>query len=359
MKSALLNSLNLANAALFVISRASQIAVSGYSDMVFEAAQRKKDSFEAHNLSRLALNCAQAAADSIGLSAITSDATPLIEIVLPAQSMDTITGCLVSKLAGLGIDQSVWFSTKLHSIKEFSQSGYFKGDLSQYMLGKDLWTGRNRDLGLAVAFEHLNTETNFNSGHLDGFGFTMAPYFNWEILPQTDVKGLFGVSMMNYDVSSSVSYGDFDSLRYFPALSLEHKQTLGNLSVSPFSRVEYFSEQGNDITDNLGNVFNIENINGGNAKVGAKAAYSILFSKELQLEITGHYSRQFYFDWPENNALSDDSSYDREESSDNFELAVRFVNFSGLTGRLATAYISDHTNFKSWNISLELSLAKW
>jgi len=63
---------------------------------------------------------------------------------------------------------------------DFSRTQY-DGDTDTFFVGIDFTPADNAVLGLAIGYEDMNTDTDFNGGKSDADGYTFAPYFGMTI----------------------------------------------------------------------------------------------------------------------------------------------------------------------------------
>lgn len=87
------------------------------------------------------------------------------------------------KVAGLGAPDpwAVWVGYSHSKYDSSVQVAPYDADLDSYRIGVDRFFAGKYLLGLAVLYERLDTDTQYNGGGQDVDGTTVAPYFSWLI----------------------------------------------------------------------------------------------------------------------------------------------------------------------------------
>jgi len=87
------------------------------------------------------------------------------------------------KVAGLGAPDpwAVWLGYSHSKYDSSVQVAPYDADLDSYRIGVDRFFDGKYLLGLAVLYEKLDTDTQYNGGGQDVDGTTVAPYFSWLI----------------------------------------------------------------------------------------------------------------------------------------------------------------------------------
>ncbi len=129
--------------------------------------------------------------------------------------------------AGDGSSQvGAWVSGSWSSVEDDNASTRFDGDVYTGMVGVDYKVSERAVLGLAVGYESIDIDTQYNGfngndGNLDGDGYTIAPYLGIALSENIQGSLTAGYSDIDYDTlrfdpnTGNEITGSTDGERYF------------------------------------------------------------------------------------------------------------------------------------------------
>jgi len=191
-------------------------------------------------------------------------------------------------VAGLGAPDpwGLWIGYGRSKYESTVRIAPYDADLDSYRIGVDRFFGGKYLLGLALLYEKLDTDTQYNGGGQDVDGTTVAPYFSWLINDRfsLDVNagyGWFDASQKRIDPTGTpgsppILRSSYDARRKFVAATLNSFYPKGDWSLG--GRVGYlYSEEKQDGYTETGGpsarTVNSRTLRLGQAFVGGDAAY--------------------------------------------------------------------------------------
>lgn len=119
-----------------------------------------------------------------------------------------------------------WVSGSWSNLEDDNTDTAFEGDVFNVMGGVDYRITPKAVVGIAVGYEDLDIDTEYNgfggnNGQLEGDGYTIAPYIGGEIAPDVTANLTVGYSDIEYDtvrfdpLTGNRITGSTDADRYF------------------------------------------------------------------------------------------------------------------------------------------------
>ena len=132
---------------------------------------------------------------------------------------------LAGKSAGKQPRAGFWVLGGYTSVDNDEAGGKFDGDIINVLAGLDYKPAKFNGkmvVGIAAGYEDVDINTAFNTGTFEGSGFTIAPYFGYQLHKNWSIDGSGGIAFLEYDTSrtSNAVKGNFDGLRAFGAVNL-------------------------------------------------------------------------------------------------------------------------------------------
>jgi hypothetical protein len=154
--------------------------------------------------------------------------------------------------------------------------GEFDGDVINLLAGVDYKVNPKTVIGIAIGYEDLDIDTDFNNGTFEGQGFGITPYLGMTLSPQWSFQALGGWTSVEYDTTrnNGAISSSFDAERLFGSASL-----VGNFKITdkvvaaPKLSIMHLAEDQDGTTDTAGNVTTGETIDLGRASFGGTLSY--------------------------------------------------------------------------------------
>ena len=170
----------------------------------------------------------------------------------------------------------VWVQGGYTSVKGDDTGGEFDGDVINVLVGADYRIKPKMVLGVAVGYEDLDIDTDFNNGTFKGKGWGVTPYFGMALSPQWSLQVLGGWTTIDYDTTrnNGAISSSFNADRYFGSAAVVGNFKVTNkVVVSPKLAILHLTESQDGTTDSAGNVTTGENIDLGRISAGGTVSY--------------------------------------------------------------------------------------
>ena len=192
------------------------------------------------------------------------------------------------KVAGLGAPDpwALWVGYARSKYDSSVQVAPYDADLDSYRIGIDRFFGGKYLLGLAVLYEKLDTDTQYNGGGQDVDGTTVAPYFSWLINERYSLDlnagyGWFDASQKRIDPTGTpgsppILRSSYDARRRFASATLNYLRTRDNWTFGGRLGYLYSVEEQDGYTETGGpsaRRVNSRTLRLGQLYVGPDAAY--------------------------------------------------------------------------------------
>lgn len=148
-----------------------------------------------------------------------------------------------------------------------------ESDVGNLNLGADYMLAPNMVLGLSLGFDKGDSESRSNNAvaTYDTKGYTIAPYFGWQILPNLTLDATLGFGKGDMDQDRNISS---DSDRSFGAANLTYTQWYGNLQVSAKGGYLYATEKYKNMSVSGNKIGGTSHTNRlGQVRLGAQVGY--------------------------------------------------------------------------------------
>ena len=183
-----------------------------------------------------------------------------------------------TKNRGLG----VWVQGAWTGVDNGETGGEFDGTIINVVGGIDYKPKKLNGkavFGIAVAWEDVDVDTDFNVGTFEGSGVSIAPYAGVTLGKNLVADISLGYSFLDYDVSRTLGgtvTSDFDAYRIFGAINLGGDWTVKKrIRISPKIGVLGFYEEQDAYTDSSGTNVGKTRVHLGRASGGAEVGFMI------------------------------------------------------------------------------------
>lgn len=154
-------------------------------------------------------------------------------------------------------------------------------DINSYIIGYDYKLNDRMAIGVSVTYEAIDADLNFNSGSLDGDGYTVAPYFTMLLTDYLAMDVIAGYAIVDYDqdrnfgtVTSSV-----DADRQFAQFALNGFHYIDQWSLNINLSFLYAHEGQDSYTESDGTKIKSNNIDFSQLSLGTEMAYSFKYAE--------------------------------------------------------------------------------
>ena len=180
----------------------------------------------------------------------------------------------------IGIWADVAYSRLIYSKTDENYDGY----IASGVIGVDYAIDKKTLVGVAVGYEDVDLDTEFNRGSLEGSGWTLSPYLVYKYNDNYSVDFSGGYTWLNYDLErldpgdSSKITGDQDAARWFVSANIKGDHWYDKTHVSGTVGFLHAREDQDDFTEsNLTNTSGVAT-NVGQGYIGVRLGY--LFDME-------------------------------------------------------------------------------
>ena len=178
--------------------------------------------------------------------------------------------------AGNAPKAGVWVQGGYTFVEGDDTGGEFDGEVINFLVGADYKINPKMVLGVALGYEDLDIDTDFNNGTFEGQGFGITPYFGMALTPQWSIQVLGGWTNVEYDTTrnNGAISSSFDATRIFGSAAIVGNIKLTNkLVAAPKLAILHLAEDQDGTTDSAGNVTTGETIDLGRISFGGTLSY--------------------------------------------------------------------------------------
>lgn len=178
--------------------------------------------------------------------------------------------------AGNAPKAGVWVQGGYTTVNGDDTGGEFDGNVINVLVGADYRIKPKMVLGVALGYEDLDIDTDFNNGTFKGTGYSLTPYFGMALSPQWSLQVLGGWTNINYDTTrnNGAISSSFNADRIFGSAAVVGNFKVTNkVVVSPKLAILHLAESQDGTTDSAGNVTTGENIDLGRISAGGTVSY--------------------------------------------------------------------------------------
>ena len=178
--------------------------------------------------------------------------------------------------AGNAPKAGVWVQGGYTFVEGDDTGGEFDGDVINFLVGIDYKVRDKMVLGVALGYEDLDIDTDFNNGTFEGEGYGITPYFGMALTPQWSIQVLGGWTTIDYDTTrnNGAVTSSFDADRIFGSASIVGNFKVTNkVVVAPKVSILHLAEEQDGTTDSAGGVSTGEHIDLGRVSGGGTLTY--------------------------------------------------------------------------------------
>lgn len=191
-------------------------------------------------------------------------------------------------ISGLG----VWTSFNYTAYKDSTSSTEQSGDIYTGVLGADYAIADDLLVGVALTFDGVGIDTDYNLGSQSSFGAGVAPYVAYNINDFISVNATVGYAHTFGDtrrLAGAVSTGneitgEYDADRAFVAVQGDAYYDIGNISLVGSTGAVYARERLHGYSESDGTAVEGETTELGSANVGGQVGYFFELSGDLFLQ---------------------------------------------------------------------------
>ena len=133
------------------------------------------------------------------------------------------------------LNQGMWLNIGYTSVNDDDTVTESDSDISTYIVGYDYKLSDRMALGVAVTYEKINADLDFNNGDLDGDGYTIAPYFTMLLTDYLSMDVIAGYGLVDYDQDRNSGY---------VKSSVDADRQFCEFTVNGFTNIELWSFNG-------------------------------------------------------------------------------------------------------------------
>ncbi len=237
------------------------------------------------------------------------------------------TGKEVGLSAGGSVDKhGVWFNLGITATDDDNLLRDSDSILSSYVLGYDYMVNERMALGVAVAYEDMAMNTDFNNGSLDSAGYTISPYFVWLVAEHFSTDLIIGYSYLKYDQDRD--YGairsSLNASRQFVQINGTFFHSIDNWNVSGSVSYLYAHEVQDSFSESNGHRVRSYSANFAQCSAGLEIAYSF---QRVEPYLTLSFERDTQY------VELGDAGFDETGGEGGFGLRINFMD--SLSGELS------------------------
>jgi|SaaInl4_135m_RNA_FD_contig_21_125015_length_1277_multi_18_in_0_out_0_1 hypothetical protein len=133
-------------------------------------------------------------------------------------------------------------------------------------------------VGLAVVWEDVDVDTDFNVGTFEGSGVSFAPYVGFRVHKNFILDASVGYSILDYDVARTLGgtvTSDFDAQRIFGSVNLSGNFKKKKFRIAPKIGLMGLWEEQDGFTDSIGTTFGKNTIHLGRLHAGGEVGFTV------------------------------------------------------------------------------------
>jgi hypothetical protein len=220
------------------------------------------------------------------------DLTDIVQVSVDSQTIGLSAGDASMK-------HGIWTNIAYTSSEDDNLITESDMDINSYILGYDYKLSDSMAIGVSVTYEDIDADLNFNSGSLEGDGYTIAPYFTMLLTDYMSMDIIAGYALVEYNqdrnfgtVTSSV-----DADRQFAQFTVNGFHYIDQWSFNLNLSFLYAHEGQDSYTESDGTKIKSNNIDFSQLSIGTEVAYgfkyvepyiTLAYEQDTQyVEITG------------------------------------------------------------------------
>ncbi len=200
------------------------------------------------------------------------DLTDIVQVSVDSQTIGLSAGDASMK-------HGIWTNIAYTSSEDDNLITESDMDINSYILGYDYKLSDSMAIGVSVTYENIDADLNFNSGSLEGDGYTIAPYFTMLLTDYMSMDIIAGYALVEYDqdrnfgtVTSSV-----DADRQFAQFSVNGFHYIDQWSFNLNLSFLYAHEGQDSYTESDGTKIKSNNIDFSQLSIGTEVAYGFKY----------------------------------------------------------------------------------
>lgn len=260
----------------------------------------------------------------------------------------------------------VWLGGQWSFIDDDNASTGGDGYTASGMMGVDYRINDYVVAGFAFGYERTDLDTDFNRGDITGEGFTVAPYFVFNLGRIFSIDATGGYTWLDYDVSRSTlttgnagssnfssnkSTGSIDAHRWFGAANLNADVNLRNWLLGATIGGLFATESHDGFTESAGTRRAAVSSDLGRASITAKMGYAFKY-------VTPYVKGSYEYDFTRDEVKVQGGDVQAANDTDRFVVGGGFdVRVGGMfaAGVEGTTHLSDE-DFNNYTVRVKLQL---
>ncbi len=152
-------------------------------------------------------------------------------------------------------------------------------DINSYIIGYDYKLSERMAMGVAVTYEQVDADLDFNNGDLDGDGYTMAPYFAMLLTDYLAMDIIAGYGIVDYDQNRDfgATKSSVDAERQFVQFSINGFHYIEQWSFNTNLNFLYAHESQDSYIESDGTRVKSNNVEFSQLSVGLEVAYGFKY----------------------------------------------------------------------------------
>lgn len=198
---------------------------------------------------------------------------------------------------------SVWTAGSITRVKKTDAGGEYSGSIKNGVVGYDYRLTPKLVAGLALGYENLSIDTQYNNGTVDADSGTVAPYVGYAITDWLVADMVLGYTKTRYHFTRSgeTIKGDTDAQRWFGSINLNAQQRYGDVVLRGGLGYLRLREDQDGYTETNGSQVSNTSLNFGQLRSTVGAGYNIETSWG---SITPNSFVRFEFDLPKSHSVT-------------------------------------------------------
>ncbi|MCH2037800.1 MAG: autotransporter outer membrane beta-barrel domain-containing protein, partial [Rickettsiales bacterium] len=194
-----------------------------------------------------------------------------------AERQDFGGGTRTHLLDHIGETLSVWTSVGHKNINDDFVNTESDGSITTFMTGIDGWLTKKLLAGLSLAYEHVDVDTQFNSGTYEAQGLTVAPYALYKYNDTFSVDATVGYTQSDIDLDRSGGSiaGNTDANRYFTAFGINHNHKYQGFEFGSRLGYLYSYEEVDGFAESNGTIIDSQDHTLSHLRIGTRVAYPV------------------------------------------------------------------------------------
>jgi len=243
---------------------------------------------------------------------------------------------------------SLWANAGYSDWDDDNRTSDADGYLSTFIVGADYRLAESVVLGLSLIYEHSDIDTDYNNGHLDQDGFTVAPYLGIVLNDYFTLAATVGYAWLDTDQkrekgSDHAVKSSLDSTRFFGSVHLDGFYRKHNFNLTGILGCLYSQERQDSFTEDDKHRVGSHNIDLGELSVGAEVSYSFIAAEP-------YFAATFLYDFQ----YEDVKNVDYDDTAVELNPGVRFYLDNGFCADIQAGFVLGRSEYDEYSFTANL-----